>query len=147
MRFFQGITLAIFLGTMASTGAYAAPSEPQPGSELRRELLDTLRPLAAFDLGAPIEFRVMNMVVDGDIGFVQVMAQRPGGAAIDLADTPMVEWRYVEPYDIDGPRFEAFFIRRNGHWQITEYGLGSSDAWWFGYRCDVFGSLLRDMGC
>lgn len=147
MHIFQGISLAAVLAITGVGTAVATPSEPAPGSALRQELLDMIRPLVAFDLGAPIEFDVMDMRVDDDIAFVQVMAQRPGGAAIDLTLTPMVEWRYADPYEIDGPRFEFFLIRREGYWQVTEYALGSSDVWWYAYRCEIFGSLLSDVGC
>ncbi|OAN82488.1 hypothetical protein A8B78_08550 [Jannaschia sp. EhC01] len=145
MRFFRGITLVLFLGFGAVV--QAMPFEPGPGSDLRRELLDTLRPLAAYDLGAPLVFRVLEISVDGDVAFARLIAQRPGGAEIDLSDTPMVAWRNVDPFEIDGPRFEAFFVRHNGHWQVVQYALGSSDAWWYGNRCDVFGTLLREQGC
>ena len=145
MRILHGIFLTFFLG--AGAGAQATPVEPPQGSELRQELLETFRPLAIFDLGAPIEFRVLEIMVDGDIAFARLSAQRPGGAAIDMDATPMVEWRYVDPCEVDGPRFEAFFVLRDGYWQVVNYGLGSTDVWWSGYRCDVFGSLLQDYGC
>lgn len=147
MRIFQGISLAVWLGVGVAGAGYADPMEPARGSDLRQELLDTVRPLAAYDLGAPIEFRVLNMMVDENIAFVQVMAQRPGGAEIDMANTPMVEWRDAEPYDFDGPRFEFFLVQRDGYWQVTTYGLGSTDVWWAGHRCETFGSLLRELGC
>ncbi|GAB5445232.1 hypothetical protein [Gymnodinialimonas sp.] len=145
MRLFYGTTLAIFLGFGAL--AQAAPFEPPRGSELRRELLDTIRPLAAYDLGAPLEFRVLEMSVDGDIAFARLMAQRPGGADIDMTTTPMVEWRYAEPFEFDGPRFEVFYVRDGDHWQIVNFGMGSTDVWWWQYRCETFGTLLQEYGC
>lgn len=145
MRFFQGIALAVFL--VFGTLAQATPFEPERGSELRQELLDLIRPFAVFDLGPPIEFRVLEIMVDGDIGFARLMAQRPGGGEIDMAATPMVEWRYADPYDFDGPRFEVFYVRDGEHWQIVEYGMGSTDVWWWGYRCETFGTLMQEHGC
>lgn len=145
MRSFHGFALAFVMG-LASI-AQATPFEPPRGSELRQELLDTIRPLAEYDLGAPVEFRVIEIQVDGDIAFARMMAQRPGGGEIDMENTPMVEWRYVDPYGFDGPRFEVFYVRDNGYWQIVEFGMGSTDVWWWSYRCDVFGSLLQEYGC
>lgn len=145
MRIFQAIALAFSIGF--TTIAQAAPHEPPQGSELRRELLDLFRPLAAFDLGYPIEFRVLELAVDDDVAFARLMAQRPGGVAIDMTSTPLVEWRHQDPYEFDGPRFEVFYVRRDGQWQPVSYGLGSSDVWWSGYRCEFFGSLLQDWGC
>lgn len=145
MRFFLGIALAIAIG--CASIAQAEPFEPPRGSELRRELLDTIRPLAEYDLGAPVEFFVYEIMVDGDIAFARMLAQRPGGVELDMTDTPMVRWRYAEPYNFDGPRFEVFYIRTETRWQITDFGMGSTDVWWSGYRCETFGSLLQDYGC
>lgn len=145
MRIRLGLIASIFFSL--SGFCLAAPYEPPRGSHLRAELLNAFRPLAAFDLGAPIEFRVLELSVDGDVAFARLMAQRPGGAEIDMAATPMVQWRHVDPFEVDGPRFEVFFVQEHGHWQAVEYGLGSSDVWWWGYRCDVFGSLLQRYGC
>ena len=145
MRFLHAAAAAVFI---TSAGLLqAAPTEPPVGSSLRQELLDTFRPLAIFDLGAPLEFRVLEIMVDDDIAFARLMAQRPGGAEIDMTTTPMVRWRYANPYDFDGPRFEVFFVREGGHWQIVDYGLGSSDVWWSQFRCETFGSLLQNYGC
>lgn len=145
MRFFGSLMLAAFFGVGAV--AQAEPFEPARGTELRQELLDLIRPLAVFDLGPSIEFRVMEMMVDENTAFARLMAQRPGGAEIDIAATPMVRWRHVDPHDFDGPRFEVFYIRERDQWQIMNYGMGSTDVWWWGYRCDLFGSLLREWGC
>ncbi|WP_050761409.1 hypothetical protein [Jannaschia sp. CCS1] len=127
--------------------AQATPFEPPRGSDLRRELLDTFRPLAVYDLGAPLEFRVLELMVDEDIAFARLRAQRPGGEALDMAQTPMVEWRYADPYEFDGPRFEVFYVRDDDAWQVVTYGLGSTDVWWWAYRCETFSSLLQDYGC
>lgn len=145
MRIFHGFTLAIVVG-LASI-AQATPFEPPRGSELRQELLDTIRLLAEYDLGAPVEFRVIEIQVDGNIAFARMMAQRPGGGEIDMVDTPMVRWRYAEPYEFDGPRFEVFYVRTETGWQITDFGMGSTDVWWSQYRCETFGSLLQEYGC
>lgn len=145
MRFSQAATTAIFIGLAGLV--QANPTEPPVGSELRQELLDTFRPLAIYNLGAPLEFRVLELMVDGDTAFARLMAQRPGGVEIDMTDTPMVEWRYAEPFEFDGPRFEVFFVRDADHWQIVDYGLGSTDVWWWQFRCETFGSLLQEYGC
>lgn len=145
MRFSQAATTAIIIGLAGLV--QANPTEPPVGSELRQELLDTFRPLAIYNLGAPLEFRVLELMVDGDTAFARLMAQRPGGVEIDMTDTPMVEWRYAEPFEFDGPRFEVFFVRDADHWQIVDYGLGSTDVWWWQFRCETFGSLLQEYGC
>ncbi len=144
MRTMILLVLACCLG---SGSALADATEPPRGSQLRQDLLEAIRPHAEYDLWAPVEFRVIEMLADGDVAFARLMAQRPGGVEIDMARTAMVEWRYEDPGNFDGPRFEVFFIRRDGQWQVVQYALGATDAWWFGNRCDVFGSLLRQYGC
>lgn len=145
MRLFPAICLSFHLGCAGLCDA--APFEPPRGSEVRGELLDAFRPLAIYDLGAPIEFQVLELMVDGDTAFARLIAQRPGGVALELADTPMVAWRHADPYGFDGPRYEVFFVRDGTAWQVVNYGLGSTDVWWAGYRCDTFGPLLQDYGC
>lgn len=145
MRFLQGLALAFFLASGAI--AQTTPFEPPRGSDLRRALLDTIRPLAIFDLGAPVEFRVLELSVDGDIAFARLMAQRPGGGEINMQSTPMVIWRQADPHEYDGPRFEAFYLRDGDRWQVVDYALGATDVWWWGYRCETFGTLLREYGC
>lgn len=145
MRSLQGLAFVFLMAFGAM--AQAAPMAPPRGSELRQELLDLIRPFAVFDLGPPIEFRVIEIMVDDDIAFARLMAQRPGGAEIDMADTPMVVWRHVDPFGFDGPRFEVFYVRADGHWQVVNYGMGSTDVWWWAYRCDTFATLLQEWGC
>lgn len=145
MRFSYVLVSGFFVGLAGL--ADADPIEPPVGSQERQEVLDTFRPLAIYDLGAPLEFVVLELMVDGDIAFARLMAQRPGGAEIDMTTTPMVRWRYADPYEFDGPRFEVFFIREADHWQIVDYGLGSTDVWWWQFRCETFGTLLQEYGC
>lgn len=94
--------------------ALAAPETPAKGTALRSDLLDTLRVFAGYDLGPPVEFVVLYLQADGDRAFARVMAQRPGGAPIDLAATPMVKRDQIPIDLIDGPRMEAFLARGGG---------------------------------
>ncbi len=141
------IWVMIFLWVVSGAAA-AQPVEPPRGSELRAELLDTVRPLVEYDLGAPVEFMVWEMSVDGDLAFARMRAQRPGGGVIDMETTPMVARRHVPMDLIDGPRLEVFFARTEGHWYVYEYVIGSTDAWWWGFQCETFGTLLiENHGC
>ncbi len=139
--------LWVVLSLLVITPASADPIEPARGSDLRADLLDTLRPLVEYHLDAPVEFVVAELQVDGDRAFGRLRAQRPGGVSIDIAQTSMVLRRGEDPGMIDGPRLEAFFERRGGRWQVIDYVIGSTDVWWYGYNCPDFGSLLRQWGC
>lgn len=119
---------------------------PPPGSPLRRTLLNVLRPLIVADLGAPIEFVVNGIRVAGNRAFVQVNAQRPGGAPIDLTRTRLAQ--RVEVGAIDGTRIEAFMVRRNGRWNVEEHSIGSTDVWYSDRRfCEHYSAVLPDGIC
>ncbi|MEM1342693.1 MAG: hypothetical protein AAGF68_10240 [Pseudomonadota bacterium] len=130
--------LLVILGLTPSIGV-TEPQTPPPGTALRAALLDAVRPLAAYDLGAPIEFRVIELRVEGDRAFGRMTAQRPGGAAIDPAETPMHLRDGVSLDLFDGPRLEVFFHEQDGAWRVVEYVIGATDAWWYGYDCDNYG--------
>jgi len=139
----------VFITTLlASVGvASAEPATPPRGSDLRATLLDTVRPLAEYDLAAPVEFVVTELRAEGDRAFGRLIAQRPGGAPIDMGRTPMIARRGVPQNVIDGPRIEVFFHRIEGRWYVYEYGLGSTDVWWWGFECQHYGAFLRAWGC
>jgi hypothetical protein len=136
---------AILTGGLGGT-ANAQVVSPGPGTPLRRAILDALRPLVAADLGNPIEFVVSSIRVSGDRAFVVVNAQRPGGAEIDIARTPLA--RRVPLSLIDGPRAEALLVRRAGRWRVEHHGIGSTDIWYADRAlCPAYGRVLPDGMC
>jgi len=45
---------------------------------------------------------------------------------------------------MDGLRVDAALQRRNGRWEVVDYGIGATDVWY----CDVGPrTLKRDYGC
>jgi hypothetical protein len=142
--------LTVFFGfafTVLAGALQADPAEPPRGSAARAAILDTIRVMAEYDLGAPVEFVVLDLAAEGDLAFARLMAQRPGDVPIDMSDIPMVTRRFVPPDLIDGPRIEAFLARTDGRWHVVEYGVGSTDVWWWAFDCDRYGAFLRDWGC
>ncbi|MEL6573367.1 MAG: hypothetical protein AAFQ64_17035 [Pseudomonadota bacterium] len=143
----QKLILSFWVGLAAQMAA-AAPETPAAGTPLRQDLLNTIRVMAGFDLGPPIEFVVLDLRVDGDRAFAQVMAQRPGGAPIDLATSPMAQRDQVPTDLIDGPRMEAFLVHENGAWYVDAYAIGATDVWWIGPPfCAAYAQLLPDWAC
>jgi len=138
--------LAIAVMAGAGTGLAQDWNEPARGSQLRRDLLDALRPIAEWNLGAPVEFRVTTLRVKGDHAFAMVTAQRPGGGVIDLAQTPIVKRGEFDPELADvGASIEAFWIKSGNMWSVVEYGIGSTDPWFQGAPfCDEFGTLIPE---
>lgn len=147
MRVFQGAATIFGLMVAGFGVAWADPMEPAHGTQLRQDLLNTVRAVAEYELGAPVEFVVIELQADDDLAFARLFPQRPGGDSIDLDTTPLVTLRHTSPEAFDGSRMEVFLQRTQGAWSVTEYAVGSTDAWWFGYRCDVYGAFLQNMGC
>lgn len=142
---------------------WAGPADPPTGpvaesargSAARAELLDHLRPVLAYYLGAPLEFRVEWLRSDGALAFAQVTAQRPGGVPLVIEDAPIHLRDGVSADLIDGsrgagPRIEAFLVRRGGQWQIVDFAVGATDAWFAGEpwcRTYGFGSVMPTGYC
>lgn len=137
----------VFVAIICALPASADPVDLPRGAALRGELLDTLRPLVEYDLGAPVQFVVTSLQVDGDRAFARVTAQRPMGAPIDMNTTPMVQRDGLPLDTIDGPRIEAFFHQTVARWEVVEYVIGATNVWWWGYDCKHYGALLSEWGC
>lgn len=77
--------------TMALAGGIASAAdwtEPQRGTAERAAMMDALRPHAEWLFGAPVQFVVNDLRRYGDLGYGAVTAQRPGGGAINIYETP-----------------------------------------------------------
>lgn len=125
--------------------AFAAPALaaatftlPPPGSELRKAVLDGLRPVVEKRLG-PVEFKVALIRVRRDWAFVVADPQRRGGKPID-------GWRiYGEHFgNMDGLRVDAILRKHRGRWVVVDHAIGATDVWY----CDVGPrSLKAGWGC
>ncbi|MEM1273401.1 MAG: hypothetical protein AAGF88_06260 [Pseudomonadota bacterium] len=127
--------------------AAAAPRDVPVGDPLRRVLLDAIRPEAEALLAPPVVFRVIEIAADRDRAFARLYATRPGGGAIEMERTPVVTHEGWSIDMIDGPRFEVFFHRRAGIWQVVRWDMGATDAWWYGYDCANYAAFYDGLGC
>ena len=92
-----------------------------------------------------MEFIVEEMRVTRDLAFAQLTAQRPGGAAIDLAYTPMAFHGMVDVTDRDGPRLDVLYKRSGGQWVPVLYEIGATEAWWVWQPvCEDFYAVIAD---
>jgi hypothetical protein len=41
----------------------------------------------------------------------------------------------------DGPRFEVFYHFGGGTWQVVQWEVGATDAWWLGHDCPNYGQF------
>lgn len=123
--------LALLAGLLSPVAALAQATTPPPGSELRREILDALRPMVVAEVGAPVEFVVNTLRVLGEWAFVQVSPQRPGGTPIGYAYS-----RYQAAVDAGAFDNEATALLRQtpSGWLVYEYNLGATDVVWFNWR-------------
>jgi hypothetical protein len=141
---------ALVFSCAFAAGPAPAQQAPQAGtaerdSPIRRDIMDALRPLAEWAFDPPVEFVVRQLRVAGDVAFAAVDAQRPGGAPIDLASSPLVR-RDGEPVGlVDGPHLEALLQKSGAMWVPVHHAVGSSDVWyaWEGY-CPRWGPVLPD---
>ncbi|MCB1396160.1 MAG: hypothetical protein KDJ98_09365 [Rhodobacteraceae bacterium] len=133
------------VAALALPGAAQAWEEPARGTELRGDLMDALRPMAEWDLGAPVEFVVLDLRVAGDVAFASVMAQRPGGAPIVIQDTPFFQRGEIDPEIADGATIQALLQRSGRMWVPVQFAIGATDVWYFyeGF-CPIWGGVLTE---
>ncbi len=123
---------ALLLAALLSpTVAFAQAETPPPGSQLRRNILDALRPMVTAEIGAPVEFVVNNLRVLGEWAFVQASPQRPGGAPIGYAYS-----RYQSAVDngFFDNQVTALLRQTPDGWLVYEYNLGATDVVWLPWQ-------------
>lgn len=137
---------AVFLSILAGSFCSAALAweEPARGTDLRSDLLGTIRSVVAYDLNPPVEFVVKDLRHDGDLAFGQLEPQRPGGALIEWSSTRLAALEEQEDW-YDGLTVFVFFQRLEGHWYVEEYAIGATDVWWAGPPfCDTYKALIPE---
>jgi hypothetical protein len=119
--------------------AAASFAVPPPGSELRRQLLDSLRPTVEQRLGPNVAFKVTLIRVQRDWAFVVADPQRRGGRPIDGRKL------FGQHFDnMDGLRVDAVLRLQANRWVVVDYAIGATDVWY----CDVGPrSLKAGWGC
>lgn len=121
-------------------------SQPARGTETRAALMDVIRPIAAWNLGAPVEFVVDDLRVSGDLGFAILYPQRPGGGKIDIRQTPMMQRGGVDPDFYDGVRMEILYQKSGATWVAVHWAIGATDVWWSDPElCAVFHAVTPEV--
>ena len=137
-------TLAL-IAALALPGAAQAWEEPARGTPLRADLMDALRPVAEWSLGAPVEFVVTDLRVQGNVAFASVTAQRPGGAPITLENTPFYRRGEIDPMIADGATMQALLQRSGRMWVPVQTAIGATDVWYFSQDfCPLWGPVLPE---
>lgn len=141
MRILKSLFITLFL-----TGpVFAEFSEPARGTDERRAMLDAVRPHAEGQLGAPVEFVVHELRVSGTVGFASLVAQRPGGSAIDLYATPGFKNGTIDPEFMDGTSMQALLLLSGKTWVAVHWAIGATDVW-FAYApfCRRYRAVIAD---
>ena len=135
---------AVSVVTSLLASSAMAWEEPPRGSDLRGDLLNTARVVAALDLNAPIEFVVRDLRHDGGVAFASLQPQRPGGAPIAWNSTRLAaKGEQADWYD--GTAMHVFLFRQGGHWYIQDYSIGATDVWWHrSPLCDAYRSVIPE---
>jgi len=151
VRMAQFLKVAAFLvsgflvSPPAAAGDFGDWYEPERGTQVRRDLMDAVRPIAEWQLGAPVQFVVTELRVYEDIAFAMLTAQRPGGGEIDL-DTSPLAWRVeLNVDDMDGARYDVLYRKSGNMWVAVEWSLGATDAWWaWEHTCEAFYEVIPE---
>ena len=104
-----------------------AQIEPPRGGQLRKELLDAVRPHAEAFVGPPVEFMVETLHVDGTTALAELEIQRPGGVKIP-------PWS-----PIDYPYIAAILQNQGGRWVVVAKAVSPNEP----YFCEYRATLLR----
>lgn len=140
MRIILMILLVLGVGAAAQTW-----SEPARGTQTRAALMDAIRPHAEWNLGAPVEFVVLELRQSGDVGFASLWAQRPGGAEIDIFRTPMYQRGEIDPEIADGTSLQALYRKSGDTWVAVHWAIGATDVWFaYGPLCRDYGAVIAD---
>jgi len=143
---YKALALAVALLGFAQGAVAQGYSEPQRGSDTRRDILDAIRPQAEWSFAPLVEFVVGEMRVAGDAGFVTVQAQRPGGQPIDIYTTPAARRGEIDPQVGNGPTMEVLLQKSGRVWVGVHYGINSSEGWWYDpVYCPIWAAVLPEV--
>lgn len=122
------LTAALLALSLCAAPAFAWKT-PARGSADRSAMMDAIRPHAEWKLGAPVEFVVRELRVQGSAGLAIVDPQRPGGGRIDPYRTPMATRDGEDPGYMDGLRIYALLWREDRTWVMVHWAIGPTDVW------------------
>jgi hypothetical protein len=121
--------LILALALLAAPAAQAW-EEPARGTQLRKDLMDAMRPHAMWVFGAPISFVVEDLRAAQDVGFASLRAIRPGGGEIGFYDQRPEFQAMEDPGFWDGPRFQVLYQKVGQTWVAVHHSVAATDAWW-----------------
>ena len=118
---------------------------PARGSATRAALMEAIRPHVEWMLAPPIEFIVDDLRVSGNVSFASLYAQRPGGVAIVMEQTPM---HLRDGWNVemgDGATVQVLYQLEGNTWVAVHNALAATDVWysWQEY-CPIWAPVLPE---
>ena len=84
-------------------------------------------------------------MIDWRLGFAMVNPQRPGGAQIDPARTPMVARDPDVAAFMDGVAMQALFEKSGETWVAVHWAIGATDVWFSAPElCAAYRAVIAD---
>lgn len=124
IRVIKAITAGLLIACLASSVLAQSVHELAKGSAERRQILDSVRGQVESEMGVPVEFIVTCLRATSGWAFGQLEPQRPGGAAIDPADTAFADRGDM----MDGLTIFALFKRDGDDWVLVDHVVGPTDV-------------------
>lgn len=121
----SGFLLAMAL--LAPLPCQADPMTPEPGTQLRKSILDIARQPAEQQLSREVKFRVRRLAVDGPWAFLFADMQGPDGKPVDYAGTPLAQ---AAREGVVSRAFAALLHRDGSRWTIAASVVGPTDVAW-----------------
>ena len=132
MKLFAALSLTFLLVFAAAAAHAQSVRHIQRGDPLRKEVLDTVRPVFMGESGGAIEFVVNRLTIWQGWVFGNVSLQRPGGRAIDWSRSIFAEDHAAGFFD---PGASFFLLVRVGdRWAIVDWDTGPTDVSWDWWR-------------
>lgn len=119
--------------------------EPSRGTAERKQLMNAARPYAEEQLGKPVQFVVETLRVDGRVGYAYLKAQRPGGKAIDMRNTPFSQKFGYDPNSHSG--MHVVFSKKGGRWIWDGAEISPSEPFYGPKICAKYGAVLNSGLC
>jgi len=94
----------------------------EKGSNERKIILDTVRPMVERLLNPPVTFQVETIRVAGDYAFLRMTPIRPTGDEIDTATTNLKNKN-------SGVLTQIVLQKNGGNWTLLDGDIGSSNQW------------------
>lgn len=139
------LTLAGLVAACVISSAAFGWDTPARGTETRTALMDAIRPIAEWRLGAPVQFVVHDLRRAGDVAFASLRAQRPGGVKIDIRETPTFR-RGEEDGSFDITDIHVLYKRSGTTWVAVHHSFGATDVWWsWGPLCQQFRAVTPEV--